>query len=123
MYKLLLIEDDLYIREIYGSNIGLKCNAEVDLASSGDEAIKILRRNIKYDFIVSDHSMPNGTGLDVLRYLETSDLKIPFLFFSSEVDLQVDTTYIAYNGFVHKFDVINLYKQVQEGLSRLNPLV
>lgn len=59
------------------------------MASSGEEAIFILGEGPKdYHLIISDYHMPNGTGLDLLKFIDSYNIKSFFIMFSSTEDLK-----------------------------------
>jgi len=82
--RILFIEDDDSIREIYAVYIrNYLANVEVVTCSSGNQAIAVLH-NQKFDLIISDYSMPDGSGGDVFQYIEQSEIITPFLLFTTK---------------------------------------
>jgi DNA-binding response OmpR family regulator len=78
MTKVLLVEDDVALREIYSARFTAE-NFEVASAGDGEEALaKALKE--KPDIIILDIMMPKISGMDVLDILrstpETKDTKI-----------------------------------------------
>ena len=78
MTKILLVEDDSNLREIYGARLeaeGYKIVAAID----GEEALAIAAKE-KPDLIISDVMMPKISGFDMLDILrstpDTKDVKI-----------------------------------------------
>lgn len=78
MAKILLVEDDNNLREIYGARLGAEGYTIVS-ASDGEEALAIAVKE-KPDLIISDVMMPRISGFDMLDILrnapETKDTKI-----------------------------------------------
>ena len=71
MKKILLIEDDVFVRDIYGRELK-KGDYEVTVAEDGQQGIeKALSQ--QFDLILLDIMMPKKTGIDVLRELRSSD--------------------------------------------------
>lgn len=70
MAKVLLIEDDPFIRSVY-ENILTKENYEVVLAKDGTEGLAIAKAD-EPDLIILDMLMP---GLDGIEFLEKYNLK------------------------------------------------
>jgi len=65
--KLLLIEDDVFVRDIYVRELK-KGGYDVDLAEDGQEGVdKAIAGS--YDLILLDIMMPKLTGIDVLKIL------------------------------------------------------
>lgn len=67
MKKILIAEDDFFIRDIYSKVFSL-AGYEVILAVDGEEALQKLEEQT-YDMILLDIMMPKVTGLDVLKKL------------------------------------------------------
>ncbi|PIP22627.1 MAG: response regulator [Candidatus Nealsonbacteria bacterium CG23_combo_of_CG06-09_8_20_14_all_39_17] len=83
MEKILLIEDDLFLIDIY--NVKLKASSfSVDVAEDGESGLAKAKEN-KYDLIILDIVLPGLDGRDVLRKLKSDkDLKnIPVIILSN----------------------------------------
>jgi len=83
MEKILLIEDDLFLIDIY--NVKLKASGfSVDVAEDGESGLAKAKEN-KYDLIILDIVLPGLDGRDVLRKLKSEkDLKnIPVIILSN----------------------------------------
>lgn len=78
MARILLVEDDSNLREIYGARLEAE-GFEIISANDGEEALSIAVRE-KPDLIISDVMMPKISGFDMLDILrttpETKDVKI-----------------------------------------------
>jgi CheY-like chemotaxis protein len=68
--KILIVDDDLFIRELY-EEIIQKSGYEVEVATDGVEAVDKIRNNT-YSLILLDMNMPNLNGLGVLSELENN---------------------------------------------------
>lgn len=66
--KVLLVEDDFYIRELYQSAMGLK-GYEVFTAADGDDAIR-LYDEAKPDVVLLDIMLPTKSGMEVLKHVK-----------------------------------------------------
>lgn len=75
--KVLIVEDDLELREAVVDTLKLKRFA-VESAGSGEEAIVKLKQT-SCDFIVSDVNMPGMSGHDLLEYVRQNFPHIPML--------------------------------------------
>lgn len=79
--KILLIEDDLFIREIYGSEFA-RAGYRIVASASGEEAIKILQKE-QFDLILLDIMLPGINGLEFLKLVkqnhQTKDIKVVLL--------------------------------------------
>src|SRR5687768_9474170 len=78
MAKIMLVEDDSNLREIYGARLEAE-GYEIVSVSDGEEALAAAIRE-KPDLIISDIMMPKISGfemLDILRSTpETKDVKV-----------------------------------------------
>lgn len=78
MTKILLVEDDKSLREIYGTRL-LAENYDIVSAGDGEEALAMAIKE-KPDLIISDVMMPKISGFDMLDILrsttETRDIKV-----------------------------------------------
>lgn len=78
MAKVLLVEDDLSLREIYGARLQAEGH-QVVTASDGEEALAVAMRDHP-ELIVLDVMMPKISGFDVLDILrstpETKNIKV-----------------------------------------------
>lgn len=78
MAKILLVEDDSNLREIYGARLEAE-GYTIIAASDGEEALAVAVRE-RPDLIISDVMMPKISGFDMLDILrttpETKDVKV-----------------------------------------------
>ena len=63
--KILLIEDDVFVSDIYTRELK-KGGYEVEVAADGLEGVEKTKEN-KYDLILLDIMLPKKTGVDVLK--------------------------------------------------------
>jgi CheY-like chemotaxis protein len=71
MKKILIAEDDFFIRDIYTRAFSLS-NYEAEVATDGAEAMDKIKSNT-YDLILLDIMMPKFTGIEVLKMLRNLD--------------------------------------------------
>lgn len=87
MAKILLIEDDFFINDIYGRAL-TKAGFEVKAVLSGDEGIKAAREN-QFDLVLLDIMMPGKTGLEVLKELRLISATLPIVLFTNLAQISV----------------------------------
>lgn len=68
--KILLVEDDVMIRELYRTTL-INSQYIVDVAVNSDEVFRKLQ-NFKPDVILLDIMLPGLSGLDILKELRTN---------------------------------------------------
>ena len=84
---IVLADDDSSMREALAA--ALEANGfEVVSASTGDKAVEIARRR-EAEAIISDVSMPDGDGFDVLTAVSHDSPEIPVIFVSGHTESAV----------------------------------
>lgn len=81
--KILIAEDEPELREVLTFMLQSKAEAEIVEVASGNEAIAALKTLENISCVVSDYSMPNGTGEDVFRFLLETKSSVPFILCSA----------------------------------------
>ena len=76
MQKILIIDDDHHILLMIKKMLE-RAGLEVDLASNGDEGLKLFKK-LSFDLVITDIIMPEKEGLEIIREMKRmrSDLKI-----------------------------------------------
>lgn len=75
-FKVLIIDDELWVREIFRDFCDITEAVDVELANGGVDAIEKARNN-SYDIITLDLIMPEMSGLDVLTEIKKISPKVP----------------------------------------------
>lgn len=78
--RILLAEDEDDVRETYAEALGAH-DHEVVTAIDGAEAIRLLAES-RFDVVITDHSMPGRTGLDVARAATALPSPVPVILLS-----------------------------------------
>lgn len=102
-FTCLVVEDDDELRELIGFLIESKFKAEVKYASSGNQALAILKKDASVvDLVISDNRMADGDGTDLFRGMFEAQITTPFILCSSdtpqmypEFSLRPLTAYVA----------------------------
>ena len=107
MAKILLVEDDPFISEIYAKKFELS-GFEVVSALTGKDALKKAREGV-YDIVMLDMVLPELSGMEVLHELRTNkeyDPGIKVVIFSnlSGPQERQDALAAGANGFISKTD-------------------
>ena len=74
---ILLVDDERQIARAYARCLG-DAGFEVECAFDGKQAAEVARQR-RFDVIVSDITMPEMNGLDLLRAVREHDLDVPFV--------------------------------------------
>lgn len=82
MSKILLLEDDISL--VDGLKYSLKKNGfDVEVARTVCEAIKYLAEISKYDLLILDVTLPDGTGFEVCEKVRKQNQQIPIIFLTA----------------------------------------
>ena len=74
-FKILIVDDEEWVREVFRDFCALTDAFDIDLAGSGTEAIEKASRE-KYDLITIDLIMPEVSGLEALRAIKETSPKV-----------------------------------------------
>jgi CheY-like chemotaxis protein len=97
--RILLVDDDIYIRELY-TEVLIRAGYDVDVAKDGVDAWTVLNSAI-HDLLITDYKMPRMTGLELIEKLRSEGMTLPVILASATVPteelqrrswLQVDAT-------------------------------
>jgi CheY-like chemotaxis protein len=112
------VEDDSDLRSCLAEVLDTE-GYEPTTASSGEEAIDLLGRGEKFDLILSDNYMANGSGLDLLRYVRGKLGQSPTFFLitgQSEMTSE-EARNMGVQEFIQKpFDVPELFSLMEKYL-------
>jgi two-component system cell cycle response regulator len=86
MDKILIVEDDLLLREMYAGLLRVE-GYLTDTASCGSEAFDLLSQN-KYDLVITDLVMPDISGLEILSRVRETDPGIDVIMVTGNADLE-----------------------------------
>src|SRR5664279_3211449 len=107
MTKILLVEDDKSLREIYGVRL-LAEGYEITSAGDGEEALAMAVKEHP-DLIISDVMMPKISGFDMLDILratpETKDMKVIMMTALSSEDQRARGESLGANKYLVKSQV------------------
>ena len=112
MRKILLAEDDYYIRDIYSMVFSKYPQYELQVVVDGAEAIEKIK-STSYDLILLDIMMPKYTGVDVLKVLRSlppsvSQTPVYIMTNLSKQDVLDELNKIGIEGYFIKSEVTPL---------------
>lgn len=105
MRKILIAEDDFFIRDVY-EEIFEGNSYEVEVAADGDEALERIKSQ-PFDMILLDIMMPKISGLDLLsqtRKSETPNKNTPIFIITNigKQDIIEEANKLGMNGYFIK---------------------
>lgn len=82
MNKIFLLEDDVSL--IDGLRYSLKKNDfDVEIARTVSEALQLLTEMERFDLLILDVTLPDGTGFDVCEKVRKQNAQIPIIFLTA----------------------------------------
>ncbi len=82
MSKILLLEDDVSL--VDGLKYSLKKNGfEIEIVRTVAEALNIAGSIGKYDLLILDVTLPDGTGFDVCEAVRRQNQQVPIIFLTA----------------------------------------
>ena len=86
MDKILIVEDDLFFREMF-SDLLVKEGYEVDTASCGARAFELMAEH-RYGLVITDLIMPDISGLEILSRVRENDPSIDVIVVTGNANLE-----------------------------------
>ena len=109
MKRILIVEDDFFIRDIY-SRIFSISGFEVQVAADGLEGLEKVKGQVIFDIILMDIMMPNMSGIELLKAIREIDapVKDTSVFMITNLGQQdiIDKAFrLGMDGFILKSQV------------------
>ncbi len=120
MKKILLIEDDSFLVDIYVTKLEEK-KFKVDAVRSGEEGLDLLKKN-KFDLVVLDLSLPGIDGWQVLEEMrknrKTKKTKV-LIFSNHEIKERAKLEKLDAQGYLIKINYTpdEIVREIKEILS------
>src|SRR5271167_1833329 len=95
--RVLIADDEVALLRVYKRAL-VGAGYAVDLANDGAQAIDLVRLS-EYDAIVSDISMPEMDGLELLRAVRHHDLDVPVVLVTGDPALATAMRALEYGAF------------------------
>lgn len=102
--KAMILEDDVLMAELLETILaGLYTRLVADIVTSEQQALAMWIPG-KYQLLICDWNLPEGSGLDVVRHIRKQDQDVPILMISGRSDRDSVLTVAHYriNGFISK---------------------
>lgn len=95
--RVLVVDDDAAVLRASAAALRRR-GATVEMASSGREAIHRVRTAV-WDVIISDLSMPEMSGLELLKEVRAYDVDVPVILTTGHPDLESAMRAVEYGAF------------------------
>jgi DNA-binding NtrC family response regulator len=95
--RVLLVDDENQILRAYSESL-MRRDVSVDTASNGREAIELVKHGV-YDAIISDISMPQMTGIELLKAVRAHDLDVPVILMTGAPDMESAIRAVEYGAY------------------------
>ena len=82
--KILVVDDSEEIRELVTFFLQANMECEIVTANSSRKALEIFKKDPTFNLILSDLHMPDGHGIDLVRYFDKNDSQMPIVILSGE---------------------------------------
>jgi EAL domain-containing protein (putative c-di-GMP-specific phosphodiesterase class I)/ActR/RegA family two-component response regulator/Tfp pilus assembly protein PilZ len=121
--RLLIVDDDPKVRKSLARAFRGTPDLEVSLAEDGREAVELFRRD-RHDVVLTDVTMPNLSGIDLLKAIRADDESVPVIFTTGNPALETAIAAMEHGAFryiLKPFDVKALRDTVSSalGMARL----
>lgn len=120
MFRILLVDDDESLRQLLAHRLSLDLSSVVDEASSGNEAINLIKQGTKYSLIISDYNMPDGNGAILQNFLVENDIQSFFFFYSSEIKIDTNPSHKNFLGVIEKPHIQKLFEKLVHEICESN---
>lgn len=116
--KILIVEDEAYLQQLYKEILELKGHEVVGQAHNGQEAVDLyLAMESKPDWLIMDHRMPVMDGLAATRLILAEDQTARVIFASADTSIIREAHEAGAVGFLSKpFSVKELCQAIEEPL-------
>ncbi|MEO0254093.1 MAG: ATP-binding protein [candidate division WOR-3 bacterium] len=96
--KVLILEDEEDIRNIL-SKLLTSHNFEVFSLSTAREAEKLLEKNIKFDIVLSDHGLPDKSGMEICEKIKNKIPEAKIILITGYIDAVLKEKTLKEKGF------------------------
>jgi DNA-binding NtrC family response regulator len=77
-FRVLIVDDERWVRDVFKDFCDLTKAFEIDMAESGTEAIEMMETNA-YDLVTMDLIMPEMSGVDALQEIKNRAPRTPVM--------------------------------------------
>lgn len=94
---ILLADDEAEISSLV-SSVLKRSGHDVDVATDGDDALRLLKENPgRYQLVITDSNMPGTSGVELVSYLRSTDFTGKIMLLSGYVTSELQDVYQSLN--------------------------
>jgi two-component system chemotaxis response regulator CheY len=114
MGTILVVDDEVYLQDLYADLLGIVGHQIVDTAFNGEEAVlKYEAMQVKPNLVIMDHRMPIKNGVEATKDILAIDPHAKILFISADVSQEARVQEIGAVGFLEKpFPMDKLFRTI-----------
>jgi len=119
-YNLLVVDDEVALRQLLEAELGEAEEFTVDIAADGGEAINRIQAKV-YDVILLDIRMPRVTGIDVLKFVQEYSPTTQVIILTNYADIKtaIETIKLgAYDFLAKPYDIEEIFNTVHRAIER-----
>jgi len=111
----LVVDDEVYIQDLYQAMLSVAGHEVVDTAYNGEEAVQKFESLIpRPDLVIMDHRMPIKNGLQATKEIMAKDPKAKVLVISADATVQPRCKDAGAVGFLEKpFTMDVLFRAIE----------
>jgi two-component system chemotaxis response regulator CheY len=120
MARIFVVDDEVYLQDLYADLLGIVGHQIVDTAFNGEEAVlKYEAMEQKPDLTIMDHRMPIKNGMEATAEILALDPSAKVLFISADVSQESRCQDAGAIGFLEKpFPMDKLFKTIENVLKK-----
>jgi CheY-like chemotaxis protein len=115
--NILYVEDEDDLREIVPAIILRSFNVQIHTLPSGNKAIEILKLGRKFDLIISDYMMNDGTGADLQQFMKRTGINTPFILYTNTIEPHLPEKSKNFIGIIEKVNWEKLIVSISSALN------
>lgn len=114
MGTIFVVDDEVYLQDLYADLLGIVGHQIVDTAFNGEEAVlKYEAMLVKPNLVIMDHRMPIKNGVEATKDILAIDPDAKILFISADVSQEARVQEIGAVGFLEKpFPMDKLFRTI-----------
>ncbi|KKN21846.1 hypothetical protein LCGC14_0921280 [marine sediment metagenome] len=119
MARILIVEDDDSLRNLYRIALNLKGHEVIGTAGDGNQAVDMFRNfSIKPDIVLMDHRMPGKNGLEVTKEILKMNGKSKVIFASADRSVKEEAISLGARSFKPKpFSLEKLCSNINKAMN------